>query len=240
MSICSGSLAESGCREVLDKEIAKNPNWITTLAEYIRGISSGEYPESLLDVFYQRYNHRRHSPNDSPLDIYEAYAFGNMWYMFKTGELGILQLDVGGTPHGDKFVRENNEAICGISGEWEGRFWGGTQDEDGDIELLTAHHCCVLGKTAGYAIVPPSTFILEVGYISPQKMFANLNLFGSMARWPYGSTRITILTDRFIGTSSPEFDSVKSLAHDSMDTMCCQWINSGKFYSKCHPGKHTQ
>jgi hypothetical protein len=193
-------------------EALKDPAWKTVLSDVYIRMMTGFYDQKILDVILQKYR--------CNYDIYDAYSFTLIFSAIFTGDVAIMELNIGEKPFADKEVKKNNETISRVekielleninSGIQEntgkifrGEFWGGLADSDGIIEWKKSIRMHKFSEDGSSTIinVPGRSVPLEVGYTSGGRTYNHLFSEHGLARWPYESTNVTLLVlinkDRF-------------------------------------------
>lgn len=185
-------------------ERMENPEWAALYSSTLRKMRSGEYGE-WLDVIVQ--NHR------SPLDLFDASAFLDIWTAIQTGKIYHCVIPIGNGPSGDAQVEENNRKLPNgpysrawlRSGEereihvvFSSEFWGGTPGPDGSISWAGE---LPFFKNAGDQ--EPTTiwvdgndqfpYPLEAGYCRASQTWWRLGRNRRLVRWPYGYTSLWFL-----------------------------------------------
>ena len=132
------------------------------------------------------------------MTIVDAYAFGEVHAGIMLGNIVMAKICLGFEPGRDKDIDGNNEKLKKIFSPFSGKFWGGTQGEDGRIDI--SGEIDLSGKNIEtnkkISIKTSGSFPLEVGYTSAVKTFFSLCAeggVGRLARWPYGSPDIYLL-----------------------------------------------
>jgi len=171
--------------EVVDRKIQEHDFLAGLLVDAHRKIRDGNYfaPE-LVDIICQTF----FGPS-----IYDAYYFLSMLAEIKNERIACAYVEVGSTPGKDSDIDGNNQKLAKLPAGFKGKFWGGTQDEDGYIDITEP--IGLLSFEAGKQIANIEGKIpLEVGYINPCKVAFYMNTpVGRLARWPYYSDKIYIL-----------------------------------------------
>jgi hypothetical protein len=130
------------------------------------------------------------------MDHMEAYWFGRVHAAICDGRVAFASIDLGRPPLRNHDV-DGNQAIIDAAKPslrvlfmpahgGSGDAGDGTVSWDGPIEMHTA--------SDGMVTVGPGSMPLEVGTTSATTTFRHLVANGdSVARWPYGSTRLWLL-----------------------------------------------
>jgi len=213
--------SETAINKKLWNKFHQEPDWFITLGEKLKFYKSGGFSQYIVDCVYQ------YSWHKTP-DIYDMYIL-NQIYIKLQGDnptIGVFQIPTDTTPFPDKEIEQNNLILSQLPAPFKGIFWGGTQDEDGEISWKTPIHCTICGKNeykndALWCLIDPRAAPLEVGYNSSQKFLRDLNWRGLVARWPYGHKYISVFVDfdsvtRYLPTD-PNFDAILMEANESVD-----------------------
>lgn len=177
-------------------ELTENPQWLVMLHNTVKDIKSGTvYPSSYVDIFGQVYRRS--------MDIYDAWSFLQLHAGIKNGTLGVFQIETNETPESDKSVKHNNGVLSRLDYPFSGYFEGGLANSYDGMLGVDAPINCQVEKNGERGFIIGHSFgaiPLEVGYQAFEKTW--MQLFaeqGVLARWPYQSTRITVLfkTDWF-------------------------------------------
>jgi hypothetical protein len=173
-------------------ELMENPEWMSVLADCIKRMRSGFYKEEHIDLICQKWERFKN------FDIYDAYPFIQVHIALCSAEILCARLYVGGGPAPDKDVERNNQLLHSALGHpFSGEFWGGTQGEDGYIEVHEPVEFDMKNLQTGELVTRrfSGRFPLEAGYISAAKtQHYLLGPQARLARWPYGSPEIWLLT----------------------------------------------
>jgi hypothetical protein len=175
--------------------------WGRLLGETLRDFRIGEYPTSYQDMIFQKWE--RFKPT-----IEDAYNFLNIHAYIRLGYVSIFSINVGRTPPSDKSHDLQNEALSSLPFPYRAEFWGGTQDEDGILEWSKPRHGIVsVQDEVLVCLIPPLSVPLEVGTCSSEKMFLYICGRSAMgvARWPYYSEKIYVITPHFISSNDDRF-----------------------------------
>jgi len=174
-------------RIAVDKEISNDVNLAKVLADYAKKINDNFFGWHS-DVIHQKWEGLGKS------NIYDAYGFSEVHMMFMLGHIAVMRICVKSPPSGDKQIDENNKILNRLPNLFAGEFWGGTQDEDGCINMHEQAAFTVVGKDKFAQVNCGGYFPLEVGYINASKTKLYLNSReGKLARWPYGSQDVFLL-----------------------------------------------
>jgi hypothetical protein len=173
--------------ENIVNEKMTDPNWVQLIANYLKKMKEGFYPQWEIDVFCQNF-----FPSFS---IYDAYAFAYLHTWLSLGQIVVARVVVDGPPRSDILIDENNKILENVGWGFKAIFWGGTQDEDGYFEVQTpiiADITTIDNKRIEKEI--SGHFPLEVGYQSAGKSMIYLNSpLERLARWPYGYDEIYLM-----------------------------------------------
>lgn len=180
------TLLENASKKKVD-ELMVDPEWMVTLSDYLKKLRSGYYSHA--NIIMQKWERET-------IDLYDAYPFAMTHINMMTAKVVCATIEIGESPYQDAAIKENNEILKRLWHPFEGVFWGGTQDEDGYIEVKEPIKFDMLNQqsqertTREYS----GSFPLEVGYISATKTMYYLNSgYGRLARWPYESECIYLL-----------------------------------------------
>lgn len=199
------SMYETENRRHVDDRLT-DPEFARTCADYLKRLRGGFYRHGetgggLADAFLQKWDR-------SPLDLYDAWPFGQLWGMLQTGKLCYGMARVPGlTPVADALVEEMNRRLEFISPPFKAEFWGELADSDGKVvseaedirlgQLIRPRGEPNGPETAVEVTIPAGTvFPLEVGTNSAAKALWVLNSQGLLARWPYESEWVYLFAKR--------------------------------------------
>jgi hypothetical protein len=195
-------------------EKMKDEQWLLLLTKTALQLNNGEYPQPYLDALFQKWR--------GAYTIYDALPFLMAHSKIRNGEVAIYQVPIGSTPKRDSDIEGNTEILKTLPFPFEGRFWGGNQDEDGFIITSSPVNATVLDnetKEQLWCIVPPGRTPLEVGYMNAYKLPLYFVAQNGLARWPYYQDRITVFTSSGIGTQSPDFDRLYQECWGDFDSL---------------------
>lgn len=150
----------------------------------------GFWPSLYLTVFGQN-----HFDGYSPED---AYCFAQLHTKVATGEIAIVQIEIGCTPRRDSDIEYNNKALSNLPHPFYGGYGpDGQAGDDGVIGWnssvkMSVYDMHTNAKTE--IAIRPWSVALEVGTTAFHRTFGHVWTSGcGVARWPYGSEVLTIL-----------------------------------------------
>jgi hypothetical protein len=151
--------------------------------ELVKGFWDSEYVALIMDRW------------GGSITFGDVYCFLNMHALLASGKALRTTIKLGGEPHSDRFAAENNELLTRLPFPFSGRFLGGQGDNDGSIEWSRPIEADGIldGGERRVATIPAGQAPLEVGYTNAFTTLFHLKESWNVARWPYGSTRITII-----------------------------------------------
>jgi len=210
-------------------ELLDNPEWAQVLTKTVRDVNKHVYPQIYLDVIGQKWREK--------FDLYDAYAFNLIHLAIMSGKIAIFQIPVSSEPFPDKEIEKNNEVLKKLEYPFSGKFFGGTQGEDGYIRWEVPINALVnTGKQISFVIVSHNDdqrFVcpLEVGYIPFEKTldylksaWVGVGRIPGLARWPYGQNKITVLVNYGIFTTDDDgFESLLEKVHGNFQTLPNPW-----------------
>ncbi len=168
-----------------------NPEFCTTYCKVLLEMRTGKFDKREMECVSQKFI--------SKYDIYDAYAFAQIHSMIWSGELVIVEVELGTGPYSDKSIEYNNGVMKKLMKPFSGYFVGGTKDQDGSVKWSEP----VFGtefflddddnEHRRLVSIPPGSVPLEVGYTSAARTFGHLNLERGIARWPYGYDEMLIM-----------------------------------------------
>ena len=142
-------------------------------------------------------------------DYVDAYAAHLVHGLICSGDLYVAQVEIGAMPLADRCLEENRALLhAGLKAPFKfGLTCANGADEDGWLRwgapLKFVRHFCdetkpACGPSCGieHVTVPPATVPMEVGSTEYVTTAGHVSMFGGLARWPYKSTKITILFAR--------------------------------------------
>lgn len=173
-------LVDDAMEKATDEEIAFFYRWKKALERGDFVLNRGEASEiSALDLLWQDY------PKYDQLG-HARLAF-RLWYgVLCHSETYSATFQVGGEPCKDSGVEMNNRLLSEAQGPFKARFWGGSQDEDGEVLPQK-------GSRFRVGSIP-----LEVGSVAPANLLMRLFRARAFARWPYES--------KFVYVFEPPYD----------------------------------
>lgn len=180
---------EEAIRTIIDR-IMDNPRELGIYLGILNKMQRGFWKEAYIDWWVQKFRGK--------YTLYDAYCFGNLHASLHQGKILVTSVEVNEEPHPDKEVALNQSALAQLPHPYIGKFWGGTQDEDGSvswIEPLSLDKILFDPDTGVERIekeqVYPKSVPLEVGYTSAAKSMWQIRRTG-LARWCYGHKVIMI------------------------------------------------
>ena len=210
--------ARKGARE----RLLADPKLFMACVDKIKLIESGKWPKWLVDSIFQ--NSRFH--NTDPVD---SLVFLKTYTRILDGLISVFSIPVSSTPYPDKFIVENDSVLKTMPHPFLGEFWGGLDDFDGYIEWSKPIHSTVTVKKEfstepsheiQWALIPEKHVELEVGTNSSVKFDLALNLYGGIARWPYGHKCIYVFlsnkSTNFLEPGDDEFEIELSKTQESI------------------------
>lgn len=182
---------QQGIEYVVSKRLKESPELAIILADVLDKMNTGFYPRRHVDVIVQKHRFG--------YDMYDAYCYAQAHTLIGIGEWVITEIDIGCVPHSDKAEEINNEYLRNLNPVFSAECWSGTQDEDGYLEWdqpIQAEQ--MIRRENGnidryYCTINPRNVPLEIGSQSGAKTLVQVKSSRGLARWPYGSTVITIL-----------------------------------------------
>lgn len=134
---------------------------------------------------------------DGRWDIYDGYALLLLSGWWFDGLVAFVHVHVGVGPAADRLVDENNKRLAGLPDWARAEFSpivGSGYCDDGSFEWtrpLRLYTHGPDGKRASY-VSKPWTLPLEVGRTTASRTLLHIAEDNGVARWPYGSNRITV------------------------------------------------
>jgi hypothetical protein len=176
-------------REDVDEKVGTDPVYASGLYGLLRGLNDPAVPPSALDdVVSQPWRQSRR-------DWYDAAALIEVGLSMQAGWRVMATVTLDAEPGPDKDEGANNAKLRELRAPFSADFSGGGGDNDGqlswDAPIDIAHD---MGE--GHHLVvqyPPTAIPLEVGRTEPETSIWHLTSEGGVARWPYKSTRLTLL-----------------------------------------------
>jgi hypothetical protein len=138
---------------------------------------AGEF-EPIVDVVTQRWR--------GSYDLYDAYAFGQVYAAIRAGKITITPIHLGSTPSGDDQITKNREKLTSLETPFKAIIREGKGDDDGSFSWVEPLYI-------GEVLLDPQDVPLEVGYTRPLTTLWHLHLERGLARWPYGHAQIWLL-----------------------------------------------
>ncbi len=164
-----------------------NPAFGAMVSEYLKRMRLHSYGWHL-DAICQKFEQFNY-------DIYDACPFSQVHVGLCLGQIAAIKLDIGKTPGPDDDLRRNNQMLKSLPEGFHGKFYGGTQDEDGYIiiekPVMGYAYNVKTRKREGFVF--EGHYPLEVGATSAIKSLLSLRSCGRLARWPYGHKSIYLM-----------------------------------------------
>lgn len=178
--------------------MATNRQWYQVVADVYRRLHEGFYPADYVKVIMQC--HR------GSIDMIDAFFFAKVHAGIFGGDILLGMWEVGATPSADERHAENQTKLRELSrynppldARYDPSYGGSGADGDGSVswqESVELDRCVRVKGSDRHVRVPvhPCHIPLEVGSTQPTTTFYHL-IGGTkaVARWPYGSTWLTIL-----------------------------------------------
>jgi hypothetical protein len=203
-------------RKGLWKKFHENEKWFELLSQGLAKYKGGEWPRSLVDCVFQYDWHHK-------VDIYDIYVLQQVTTEINSAHATgrVFQIPVASTPLADRDHEGNNRLLRTLPSPFTGKFWGGTQDEDGLVRWNRPIHVSLQRHgSPGWALIEPGSVQLEVGYNSSAKFYRALMSTNGVARWPYGQPYITVfLNSSIVQTYTPEDRAFRNLLKQSGETL---------------------
>ena len=180
-----GTTIDQSLEKVVNEKL-QEPLGAQVYASILKKLNDGFFDHEWVDAIFQKWERY-------PITIYDAYAFGNVWTWIGLGQIYMAQINIEYIPVADRQIEEMNQILQSLWYPFSGTFWGGTQDEDGIIEIaepIELQNQPNFTNTESRSCFISGSFPLEVGYVSAAKTMVYMNGFGRLARWPYGSRDI--------------------------------------------------
>lgn len=186
-------------RTVIDR--IRQPEWATLYCTALADLYDGKYKE-WADVIVQKMQ--------SPLDIYDAAVFCDIWTALHNGQISHFDLPIGHLPYGDKETDMNNDGLPNgayqmkwvhptgnrdIEVAFSSQFWG-QNNKDGDGHISWAGDLPFIRLVDGEETLmwkSRGEMSLEVGYCASTQLWWRLMQHRWVARWPYGHKTLYFL-----------------------------------------------
>jgi len=170
-------------------ELCTNPEWCLVLSKILSNLHNRYYGE-WQDVIVQKWERFSY-------DIYDAFAFGNVWAWMCLGEIVCARIYLGSEPGKDHDEKGNNDKLQrGLSEKlFNAIFCGGNGDSDGYLDVNEPIEMDMTNLETNEHIIKSvaGRFPLEVGYTEGSKTIDHLRSEMRLARWPYYSKEIYLL-----------------------------------------------
>jgi hypothetical protein len=208
------TMLRKGVVKTVNNMIAQNSPMVAVIESYYRDLLNGVYPPMYVNCIMQN------EWSNRQFDLYDAYCFSLIHAAIMTGDIAVLAVPVGDFPVSDKRYEEINNMLVHVPPPFKATFHGGFVDgADGILKWDRPVRAVVTYKNEGQrgiVIVPPSdTCPLEVGSTESEKTATYLRAaIGNggefqVARWPYNSKYIYVLTADFFTKERYGFDKLR-------------------------------
>jgi hypothetical protein len=144
-----------------------------------------------MDVITQYFPRRK-----ADYDLYDAYAFGVIHSGALSGSILSATIELKSEPCRDTETEENNRILQRLPPPFHALFEGGPGGpSDGWLSWDTAVRFgnVLSDGSTKKQMIPPTRLPLEVGYTEAGTTYGHLSTERGLARWPYGSTEVTLL-----------------------------------------------
>lgn len=151
------------------------------------GMSGHKYDKDVVDFVQQHATWR----------LPDMWIFAHIWTSLGLGEYASFTIPVGSFPSGDAMLEDNRRKLANLPPGFAVDLRC-TNNEDGDGSLswdfpLVAHRRS--GDRKGPVSIGPFSTLLEVGAQPAGRTWHELNTYGCLARWSYGSDKIVVVID---------------------------------------------
>ncbi len=191
----------------MDRRIAETPEHAVVLERLIRNLNGwDDHQGALDDVVSQPWGNSRRDWYDAAAQLEVAQYLQVGWYV-------LAVVSVGEEPGRDRDVAGNQSKLDRLPAPYSAQCGSGTGDNDGRLgwsdSVFVEHH--MQDNERVVVNFGPTDVPLEIGHTDPATTIWHLWEEGSVARWPYGHDRITLLLatwipgKRRIGPGRPEF-----------------------------------
>lgn len=178
-------------QEIVEELIKEDAEWLPFLYDVREKVKSGFYSPDVVNALGQYF----YSP-----ELEEYYSFIQLWHHMFAGDLIAARVGVKKGPLKDKFMEANAAVLDAVTWvDWEAAVWGGTQDEDGFINLKSPLVFMSFNLPQMSYVHDENdivSFPLEIGYQTWSKSVHYLRTVGRLARWPYGSEEVWLFKMR--------------------------------------------
>jgi hypothetical protein len=194
----SATIIEQANKKYCNEQM-KNDDFMLTMSKTVRNLSCNLFDQWYVDMIFQKWE------RFGSIDIYDAYPFACMHTLLNTGIIFLARIGIGVSPSADKCIEQNQKKLDTLWHPFSGEFWGGTQDEDGYIEVkenisfTSVSIDLETGEKFEKHDFFTGKFPLEVGYISAAKTKMYFPVRGGcnrLARWAYGSDDIILMAKK--------------------------------------------
>jgi hypothetical protein len=166
--------------------LEKDPEWATILCETFVGLRRGKWTDDYVELITDRWG--------GALTFGDVYSFIQIHTMLGLGKIVMAKVGVGSTPSSDRQVERNDRALQQLPPPFEAKFWGGNADSDGYVRWREPIEMnVVVDGSERRGTVAPAQVPLEVGHTNGSTTLLHVNGEHGLARWPYGSTEITLM-----------------------------------------------
>lgn len=166
--------------EVSVNEHLCEPDTLALYADLRRRMTANEFAP-ILDVVTQRWR--------GVYDLYDAYAFGQIYAGLRAGELVLSPIFLGAVPSDDAQLKKNTAKLTKLPPPFKAILRNGSGDDDGDLSWTEAIF-------VGTDELAPQKVPLEIGYTRPLTTLWHLHHEHGLARWPYGHDHVWLLRKR--------------------------------------------
>lgn len=177
-------------RAGVDRQIATDPLFASGLHDVLERLNDADLPDAALDhVVSQPWRQDRR-------DWYDAAGLIEVGRRLQAGWCVTFSVSVSAEPGRDKDEDGNNAKLLALPSPFAATFAGGRGDNDGRFawtETIEVEHD--MGDAYRMKVrYPPAEVPLEVGRTEPETTMWHLLEEGGVARWPYKSERVTLLS----------------------------------------------
>jgi hypothetical protein len=175
----------------------------STFSTYLADLKNGRLAPEYVRAIGQHY---RLDPKHWPME--QVYSFMIVHDMLMSGEFGQVQISTHGTPHPDCDRNANQAGLDDLLGPFVARvdpdqntsdFGDGLLKWNEPIQVEQSMGVCHTDTASGHSspvifvkTIPPGRVPLEIGTTTASTTLGHLLRLGGVARWPYGSDRITL------------------------------------------------
>lgn len=119
-------------------------------------------------------------------DLYDAYAFGQIYTGLQARKITITPIFLGVGPSADAQIEKNQMKLAALPSPFTALLRAGKDDDDSSFSWTEPID---IGET----VIESNSVPLEVGYTHPLTTLWHLQHERWLARWPYGHERIWLL-----------------------------------------------